>query len=243
MALLITLVVGMFTLIGSIIVLLTRNNQKVIDFSISIGFGVLVSLIILELIPESFELLSGEYGGEYVIIIMILLVLLGIIVLKILDRFIPDHEVNHKDNLIHIGVMTSVALFIHNLLEGMAVYTSLESSLKLGSLLGIGVALHNIPLGMSITSFAYRKGKYKALLLSLLVSLSTFIGGFITFLFADGVISGLWEGIILTVTLGMLIYIIIFELLPHIIENKKKVITYIGIIVGILLLFISTLFE
>lgn len=241
MGLLITLVVGLFTLLGSIIVIKTDNSKKIVDFSISVGFGVLASLIILELLPECFEAISGKVNTIMSIFIILLLILIGVFVLKILDKFIPDHDIHNKNNLTHVGLITSIALFIHNFLEGMVIYTSFNGELKFGILLGLGVAMHNIPLGMSITSFSYNNGKNKALLLSLIVSLSTFIGGFFAFIFKGIFIDEFVSGIILSITLGMLVYIVLFELLGHIIEEKNKLSTYFGIIIGILILVISVL--
>lgn len=240
MSLLITSLVGLFTLIGSVIVILTNNSKKVVDFSISIGFGVLSTLILIELLPESIELINTKYELLPSILIFALLITLGILALKLLDKFIPDHDHHNKNNLIHIGLITSLALFIHNYLEGMAIYASINNSIKFGSLLGLGVALHNIPLGMSISSFFYSKGKVKTILLSLVVSLSTFLGGLTLVLFKDFIINDFVRGIILSITLGMLLYIVIFELLDHILENKKN--SIVGIILGILILLVSTLF-
>lgn len=245
MALIITLIVGLFTFLGSLIIIFIKNNKKIVDFSISIGFGVLFALIILELIPETLELIQTKFMVVSSIITVIVLGALGILILKMLDKFVPNHDSDNKNNLIHIGVMTSIALIIHNLLEGMAIYTSLSSSLKFGTILGVGVALHNIPLGMSITSLFYNNGKNnkKAILMSLLVSLSTFLGGLITFIFAGAILNEFYRGIILSITLGMLIYIVLFELLPHMVENKNKNNVVLGMLIGITLLILSTFFE
>lgn len=245
MALIITLIVGLFTFLGSLIIIFIKNNKKIVDFSISIGFGVLFALIILELIPETLELIQTKFMVVSSIITVIVLGALGILILKMLDKFVPNHDSDNKNNLIHIGVMTSIALIIHNLLEGMAIYTSLSSSLKFGTILGVGVALHNIPLGMSITSLFYNNGKNnkKAILMSLLVSLSTFLGGLITFIFAGAILNEFYRGIILSITLGMLIYIVLFELLPHMVENKNKNNVILGMLIGITLLILSTFFE
>lgn len=245
MALIITLIVGLFTFLGSLIIIFIKNNKKIVDFSISIGFGVLFALIILELIPETLELIQTKFMVVGSIIAVIVLGALGILILKMLDKFVPNHDSDNKNNLIHIGVMTSIALIIHNLLEGMAIYTSLSSSLKFGAILGVGVALHNIPLGMSITSLFYNNGKNnkKAILMSLLVSLSTFLGGLITFIFAGAILNEFYRGIILSITLGMLIYIVLFELLPHMVENKNKNNVVLGMLIGITLLILSTFFE
>lgn len=241
MGLLLVLIVGLCTLLGSIIVIKTENSKRIVNFSVSIGFGVIISLIIFDLLPECFEAVGDRYDVVGSLFLILLLVFCGVFVLKLLDRFIPDHDTHNKNNLIHVGLITSLALFIHNFLEGMVIYTSFNNDYKFGILLGIGVSMHNIPLGMSITSFFYSKGKYRALLLSLIVSLSTFVGGLFVFLFNGVVISEFISGIILSITLGMLVYIALFELLPHIIEEKNKRESLIGILVGILILLVSTL--
>ena len=38
------------------------------------------------------------------------------------------------------------------MIEGMAIYTSVLSSVELGTLMCIGVGLHNIPMGMVLAS-------------------------------------------------------------------------------------------
>ena len=242
MEILFTLMVGLFTFIGSIIIFIIKNNKKVVDFSITIGFGVLFALIVLELIPETLELLQTKIQVTQSIVLVLLLVSFGIGILKVLDKFIPDHATSNNKNLVHIGIMTSVALIIHNILEGMAVYTSFNTSVKFGLLLSVGVALHNIPLGMSITSMFYKNGKdnKRALIMSLIVSLSTFIGGLIAWIFSGFMFEDFSKGLILSITLGMLVYIVLFELLEHVLEIKNKKITITGILLGFSLLIIST---
>ena len=47
-SLVMTLVTGLFMLIGLIIITFTKNNEKVVNFSISMAFGVMVMLVILK---------------------------------------------------------------------------------------------------------------------------------------------------------------------------------------------------
>ena len=121
------------------------------------------------------------------------------------------------------------------------IYTSFNTSMKFGVLLSVGVALHNIPLGMSITSMFYKNGKdnKRALLMSVIVSLSTFVGGLIAWIFSGFMFEDFSKGIILSITLGMLIYIVLFELLEHVLEIKNKRITVFGVLLGFSLLIFS----
>ena len=204
----------------------------------------MISLILFELIPEVIEIFSNNQSIVCTIALTIIFVAIGILILKILDLFIPDHDNKSTSNkLYHIALITSISLIIHNILEGMAVYSTLVNSIKMGIFVCLGVGVHNIVLGMVITSFFYKfnNNKQKTLLIMLLVSLSTFLGG--TLSLVIGTTSELIEGIILAITLGMLIYITIFELLPHIIKSKNKKNSIIGITLGIIILIISLLFE
>ena len=96
-SLVMTLVTGLFMLIGLIIITFTKNNEKVVNFSISMAFGVMVMLVILELIPESYELVSDSFNKPLNFVIIFLFILIGIIILKILDKFIPDHDIEEEN--------------------------------------------------------------------------------------------------------------------------------------------------
>ncbi|MEG2322523.1 MAG: ZIP family metal transporter [Bacilli bacterium] len=213
MNLLMTLLFGLTILIGTIIILISKNNKKINEFSISISFSVLIFLIFLEIIPETLEFLKYKE--------VLFFTLIGLLLLKILDLFIPDHDhTEKKSHVFHIGIMACIALILHNLIEGMALYTSLSSGV--GILLGIGVGLHNIPMGMVIGSTLKEANcsNFKVIMISLGISLATFIGGFMVYLIGD--ISNYVLGIMLAITLGMLLYIVFFELLEHLHHQDKK---------------------
>ena len=55
MGLLLTLLLGIFIIIGAIIVFITKNNDKFIEFSISLACGVILMLITTHLLPEAYE--------------------------------------------------------------------------------------------------------------------------------------------------------------------------------------------
>lgn len=247
MGLAITLALGLFILFGSVIVFITKNNDKVVNFSISMAFGVMITLGLFELLPESLEHLSDKVDMRWGYFIFFLLI--GIGLLYILDKFVPDHDIPEptekeiNENLHHIGIVSSIALVLHNIIEGMAVYNTVTTNLNLGLMMCIGVGLHNIPLGMVITStfYKYNNSINRTLGASFIISISTFLGGLMMYLLS-GMISTLLLGILLTITLGMLCYIIVFELFPHVMDHKKELTTWIGMILGILILFISKLF-
>lgn len=243
-ALLTTLLLGVFILIGSLIALVVNKKQKIVDFVVGLAFGIIITLIITDLLPEIIETLSLKY-----IYIFIIFTTIGFIVLKLLDNFIPDHEdkkmtkQDMTNNLVHIGIITSIALVLHNIIEGMAVYSTIITQTQLGLMLTLGIGLHNIPLGMVISSTFYQSNQNlsRTILTIVLVSISTFVGGLIMFFLELTTITNVVLGILLSLTLGMLLFISLDELLPRIKSTKNKKTSYIGLIIGLCIILISTL--
>lgn len=237
LALLTTALLGVFILIGVLISYFFKKSEKIVLYSIGLAFGVIVMLIFTDLLPEIIECIPISR-----IYIPIISIVLGFLMLRILDNFVPDHgNKEKKDNLIHIGVMSSIALGLHNIIEGMAIYSSMLSSTKLGLALTLGVGFHNIPLGIVIGGAFYQSNndKYKSILNILLVSLSTFVGGLLMFMLNINELSPTLEGILLSITLGMLLFIVVDELLPKVKKNIKNKAILSGVTTGIIILLIS----
>lgn len=251
-ALFLTLALGLFILLGTLIVFISKNNEKFVSFSLALAFGVMTSLSIFELLPEAYEHLEEAIHSWYAIPCLLVFVLLGILMLKLLDHFVPHHtneeghhhsKMEHIKHLYHIGVVSSIALVLHNIIEGMAVFGTASTSIPLGILLGLGVGLHNIPMGMVIASTFYQSSNSvkKTVAVSLIISISTFIGGLIMFIAKDFMAQNFILGVLLSITLGMIIFIAFFELLEQIIHTKNKSETLLGCILGFFLLLVSLL--
>lgn len=251
-ALVLTFLVGICFLIGIIIPKFYKNKEKLILFTTGLTFIIMLYLICFDLIPEIIELLDPFHNIKYSILILIF-GLLGLFLLKILDFFIPEHhhehhkeEKNieeHNQHIFHIGLVTSIALILHNLLEGTSIYIAGIHELKLGILMSISVGCHNIPLGMEIAAsmdIQEKNKKTKWIVYTCLI-LSSFLGAFLLFLF-NKELNILIEGILLSLTFGMLIYLCIFELIPEIRvnwkERKVRQGMLLGFIIAILLLFL-----
>ena len=249
--LLTTFILGLFILIGALISMFFEKHEKIINFSVGLAFGVIVGLIVTDLIPELIESLGFRY-----LYIFIIFSGLGFYILKWFDGLIPahhehyghhHHSLNSKEkseNLEHIGFMTTIALVLHNIIEGMAVYSSSFANPQLALTLALGVGFHNIPLGMVICSSFYHSSnnKKKTWVSIICVSVSTFIGGIIMYLFNLNNISEVFLGTLLSITLGMLVFIVVDELFPRIKDTKDKKTTLYGILLGVVILIISMFF-
>lgn len=238
MALFITLFLGLFFMAGALLIKLVRDEHTVSVISIAAALGALVSMAVSDLIPDILE----EYSGTGLISALIFTVL-GVIILILLDHFVPEHESSNEDgNMSHIGFMSVLAISLHNIIEGMTVYSITTQSMPMGLSLAVGVGLHNIPMGMLIFTSLRKEAKSKKYFVMSLATLSTFIGGLIMLLISDSLNNSVVSAL-LCIALGMVIYIVFFELLPHIIHHKEYKKSIIGFILGILFVLASMLFE
>lgn len=234
MALLLTFFSGLFFLVGIIIYNLGKNKTNLTRLSISCASIVIIGLILFDLLPELLELKKWW---------LIFFVLIGLFILIIIDKLIPHHEHDHHENdenkkehiehIQHVSTITIIALLLHNIIEGMALYSVTSTDAKSGILMLLGIGLHNLPFGFQIAN--YKKDSKSRFLLLMLI-LSGFIGGLIFLLF--GSISPILEGIIISLTLGMLLHILLFELLKEVLEEINKKETIYGIILGIIILIV-----
>lgn len=242
-ALLLTVLVSFFFLVGIFLPSFFKNKEKLVLFTTSFTLMVMFFLLFSDLLPEIVEIF--EPIQFQTIVFIFLFVFLGFVILKLLDFLIPDHhhehhekndnKLEHNAHLFHIGFLTSLSLIIHNSLEGISIYLTGLTNMKLGFLMAITVGCHNLPLGISIAVglSAKRDNKLINFLILFSVILSSFLGAFLLFLFSKN-LSLLCKGILLSMTTGMILYISLCELLPEIIANRKQKEIYLGLFFGIL---------
>ncbi len=235
-----SLISGVSFVIGFIITKLMKQKEKFVIFAISLSFPIMLSLIFLDLLPECI-LAFDSFGFFKRTLVIAMGTLIGIFLLKLLDLFIPHHHhsKNHKEHtshLFHIGLVTAIALFLHNLIEGIAIYTTTISDLKAGLLMMGAVSLHNIPLGIEISSATGNNKKQSLFMISLL-TISAFLGGLIIYI-SKITIPAVVLGVLITLTIGMLIYISILELFPEMLNHFNLKETKYGLIAGIIIVLV-----
>ena len=237
MALLITFIAGISILVGAVIIKLFKNPETIEHLSIALALGSLFSLMAFDLVPEILES-SHEMG----LLIPIVFTAIGFVLLKLLDIFVPDHEdtdENHDtENAAHIGLISALAVILHNIVEGMTVYSLSLSSFEKGAIFALGISLHNIPMGMLIYSTLADSKKAKKIAVFASVTVSTLIGGILMKLIAKHLTENVISCLVAMAS-GMIIYIIFLELIPHVIKTKPAKISIIGIITGFLIVLLS----
>lgn len=242
MELLITGLAGASILIGALATHLLHNTRRVGHISVALALGALLALLIFDLLPE-----IAEYRESAGNLRTGILILAGLAILKGLDIFVPDHhdtgENHDHENAVHIGMIASLAIILHNLVEGMTVYSLSLVSISDGIILAIGVAMHNVPMGMLIDSTLGAKTRAQRYALLLIVTLSTFAGGLLMHS-VSGYLTEQRIGALVSLATGMILYIVFLELLPHVIRTEEKKLSILSAGIGFAIVLVScTVFE
>lgn len=233
-ALILSLLAGLSTIIGSIIILF-KNKKNILIYALSFAIGVMITVSIVDLIPESFSYLSKYYYPFPSVLLVAIFFVIGVIISSLIDKFIPS-----GNQIYRIGIISLIAIILHNIPEGMATFIASNTNIKLGITLTIAIALHNIPEGITIALPIYHatNNKKKAFLYTAIAGLSEFIGALITFIFLKDYINYKFMGYLLAVIAGIMIQISFYELLPEVIKAKEKK-GIIFFIIGSIIMYIS----
>ena len=132
------------------------------------------------------------------------------------DMAVKEESKTSKKQLNRMGVLTALAVGIHNLPEGIATYIAARNGSRLGAAMAIGIALHNIPEGVAIATPVYfaTESKCKALGWTILAGLAEPIGSILCWLVVGEGLSPAIEGVIYGVVAGMMITVSFKDLIP-----------------------------
>ena len=209
--------------IGSVLVFFTKTkNNRFLTFSLGFSAGVMITVSFTDLFPAAQQAITKYHGKINGILWSILFMLLGAIIAFLIDSFIPTEEKSQvpKDDknfgLFRVGLVSTIALMIHNFPEGIATFVSGYQDVALGISVTLAIALHNIPEGISIAMPIYfaTNSRAKALKYSFLSGMAEPLGAFIAFLFLKPFINELVLGIVFAVVSGIMMYISFSELIP-----------------------------
>lgn len=246
MAFVLTFIAGFSTMLGTIFIFIkSRNHDKIILSSLAFAAGVMITVSITDLVPESISLLNDNLKGTSTIIISFLSVILGVIISMLIDYYLPDKPTyNVKDKgLYKVGFISMIAIILHNIPEGIATFIATSSDITLGISLAIAIAMHNIPEGISISVPIYysTNSKSKALLYTGVSALSEPFGAILAYLFLRNIMNDIILGILFSLIAGIMLQISFCELIPTARKYNYKKYFYLFFVIGIIFMLIKFL--
>ena len=156
--------------------------------------------------------------------------------------FVHLFKTKFKDNnhLYTVGILSMVSLLLHNLPEGIIVFTSSLANKKLGLKIALSIAAHNLPEGICIAVPIYysTSNRKKALLYTFLSGVAEPFGAIITWLFLKPFISILFLNIMLYFVGILMITISFLEILPEAVSYQRRWHILIGLLLSLFILFL-----
>ena len=239
-AFLISTIAGMSTLLGGLLIyfkITEKNINKFITFCLSFSIAIMIGISITDLIPTSFFNILSNYQIYKSLFIIILSFCLGIIIIILESKMIKDNN----DPLYKLGILSMIALMLHNFPEGIATFIGSIKDANLGIKLAISIMFHNIPEGISIAVPIYyaTNSKRKALLHTFLSGFAEPLGAILAYLFLKNYITDITISIVLLFVAGLMITLAINDMLPKSLSYKENKFIYLGLFIGILLVTIN----
>jgi ZIP family zinc transporter len=253
-----TLFAGLSTGIGSCIAFFAKKtNTKFLSVSLGFSAGVMIYVSMVEIFAKANDSLSAELGVKLGSWVTVLSFFGGILLIAIIDHFIPtaenphemhkveDMEEGNKKNakLLRMGLFTALAVAIHNFPEGLATFISALHDPTLAIPIAVAIAIHNIPEGIavSVPVFYATGDRKKAFIYSFLSGLSEPVGALIGYLVLMPIMNELVFGILFAGVAGIMVYISLDELLPSAREYGEHHLAIYGLIAGMAVMALSLL--
>lgn len=252
-ALALTVMAGLATGVGSVIAVFAKTtNTKFLAGSLGFSAGVMIYVSMIEIFQKSRSYLSAAAGDKIGYYLAVASFFAGIIFIGLIDYFVPSAEgdignMTEKDNrsvaLKRMGLMTALAIGIHNFPEGLATFTSALKDPHLGIAIAVAIAIHNIPEGIatSVPIYYSSGSRKKAFLVSSFSGITEPLGAIIGYIILRPFFNDTIFGILFGMIAGIMVFISIEELLPMAREYEKSKVTIIGVISGMAVIALSLL--
>jgi ZIP family zinc transporter len=232
---LLSLIAGMATGLGGMIVLMLRRvGDRVVSFSMGFASGVMLMVAFNNLFLEAEKLLAH--------IELIVVFSLGAVMMIVLDLSIPHIELatgklDSKDTkMLRTGMLIAIGITLHNIPEGFVVAAGYTYMPRLGLVIAIAIMLHNIPEGVA-TAIPFRRAgtkPWKIAVITLLSGLAEPVAALLGAVALSVVGTKAVIGYSLVFAAGVMTYITADELIPVAHEYGYKHTVSVGLLLGIM---------
>ncbi|MCQ9343317.1 zinc transporter ZupT [Corynebacterium sp. 153RC1] len=247
-----TLFAGLSTGIGGAIGVATkRSTDRFLAATLGFSAGVMLYVSFMEILPKATEELGaalGEVPGNWAAVACFFA---GILLIAVIDRLVPTainpHErqgvEQRKRAMKQMGVLTAIAIGIHNFPEGFATFLAGLTDLSIALPVAVAIAIHNIPEGIAVAvpmreaTGSRKAGFWWAFISGLAEPAGALVGYLILLPFLGPVALGVAFGMVA----GIMVFICLDELLPTAVATGKHHTAIYGLIGGMAVMALSLL--
>ncbi len=150
-------------------------------------------------------------------------------------------HMKEKSNLYRMGIMSALAIAIHNFPEGLATFSAALKDPEIAIPIAIAIAIHNIPEGIAVAVPIYYStgSRKKSFVYSFVSGLAEPLGAVVGYLILSSFFNDFTFGIIFGLIAGIMVFISLDELLPASEEYGEHHISLYGLISGMVVMAVS----
>ena len=235
-AILLSILAGGATNLGIFFTFFKKDRvREVISISLSFAMGVLSLISLKELVPEPISYFLGNLNIAIALSLIFLIPVMALTIVKV-----SKINIKKGSNLYKIGILNMLTLLLHNIPEGIIVFTSSVANQKLGFRIALSIAAHNLPEGICIaTPIYYSTGnRKKAFFYTFISGIAEPLGAIITWWFLKPFISILFLNVILYFVGCLMLTIVFWEILPEVLSYDRRFYMLIGLFLSLFILFL-----
>lgn len=245
----ICLFAGLSTALGGLLVALQRHpSERFLAASLGFSAGVMLYISLVELLPEGVDGLE-EAGVASAGVWGPVAFFAGVLLIAVIDRFVPDEINPHEEpnpaaagaRMRKVGVMTALAIAIHNFPEGFATFFVALQDPVLAAPIAVAIAIHNIPEGVAV-AVPLREAtgkKWRAAGWAALSGLAEPLGAVIGYLFLQPFLGPAALGVTFAAIAGIMVFVSLDNLLPTAIATGRHHSAIYGVIAGMAVMAVS----
>lgn len=222
---------GLSTGIGGAIVAFSKaRHTKVLAGGLGLSAGVMIYVSFVEMFPEALERIGQVTTERWAHVWTAVAFFAGMGLIAVIDAVVPEQEnphmapgavdsgteVRHAE-LRRVGLMTAIAVGVHNFPEGFATFVSAYEDWRMGLPIAVAIGLHNIPEGIAIAVpvlFATGDPK-RAFTWALLSGIAEPIGALVGWLVLGAILDDLMMGVSFAAIAGIMVFISLDQLIPN----------------------------
>lgn len=232
------LILTLISAAGLLLFVFKKVNTIILNLLIALGAGSMLAVSLVHILPESLEQTESA----------IYAFVGGFILIYIIEELLTPHHHDHAhgdhshedphEHYDHVAVISFIAIFAHTLLDGLGIRASMWLSQVAWYAVLFGVAVHQIPVSLSLAAI-FRESKFKKSVQIIFLIVFAFAAP-IGYLLSDIVLSNVDEyitGLAAAFAGGSLLYIATTDLLPMIhAQTQKKYLTIPVFITGVIIM-------
>ncbi|MDD3119208.1 MAG: zinc transporter ZupT [Victivallales bacterium] len=249
-----TLLAGAATGIGSGIAFFAkRTNTTFLSVALGFSAGVMIYVSFSEIMVKANQALAADIASAATAkLVTVAAFFGGMGLVAMIDRLVPSvenpHEMHNVEELtvaerrhhklMRMGLMSALAIGIHNFPEGLATFIAGLKSPSLGLSIAVAIAIHNIPEGIAVSVPVYYAtgSRKKAFLYSFLSGLAEPLGALIGYFLLLRYLNDLMFGLVFAAVAGIMVFISFDELLPAAEKYGEHHLTIYGLVGGMALM-------